>query len=170
MKRSNILIVLLVLTVFAVAVLAWVLVPQVTNVPKDVMGAPVPQASEVCKYVNPAINFNVEKPWYAAAWLRNSWHYQSPVPYRWLTPAEALQLRKGYCIDYANLLCSDLRHFGLDAWVVVGAVPVTGGTEKHAWVECPYGTRTWYMDAFHNYIVLPKQWKELYRYNEKEMK
>lgn len=120
------------------------------------------------EYIDPSINFGISAPWYAAAWLRGDWYYASPEPYRWLLPTEALELKRGYCIDYANLLCSDLLHFGLPSWVVVGIVPtadLNASMGKHAWVECKWGTHTWYMDFLHNYIELPPDWQELYRYN-----
>lgn len=165
MTYRRIITVLLILTFCALLMLAWVLTPQLGNVSTDVLAVPTTKQSALCQYVTPAVNFNIQTPWYAAAWLRNAWRYQSPVPYRWLYPKEALTLKKGYCIDYANLLCSDLRHFGLDAWVVVGTVPTTTGG-KHAWVECAYGKHIWYMDVWHNYIALPQDWHEDYRYNE----
>lgn len=120
------------------------------------------------KYIDPSINFGIAAPWFAAAWLRGGWYYASPEPYRWLLPTEALKTKQGYCIDYANLLCSDLLHFGLPAWVVVGIVPtadLNASTGKHSWVECKWGTHTWYMDFQSNYITLPTGWLELYRYN-----
>jgi hypothetical protein len=120
------------------------------------------------KFIDTSVNFGISAPWFAAAWLRGAWVYASPEPYRWLLPSEALVSKRGYCIDYANLLCSDLLCFGLPAWVVVGVVPTANlnvPTGKHAWVECKWGTHTWYMDFCHNYIAVPDGWQELYRYN-----
>jgi len=150
---------------------ANILPTPVVKAPPYQVVKPLEYTVDPLKFIAPSVNFGISAPWYAAAWLRGVWYYASPEPYRWLMPAEALKLKRGYCIDYANLLCSDLLSFGLPAWVVVGVVPtanVTVQTGDHAWVECQWGTHTWYMDCFHNYIVLPTGWQELYRYNESQ--
>jgi hypothetical protein len=61
----------------------------------------------------------------------------------WATPAEALARGSGDCEDYAILLCSLLRAFGVPAdevYVAVGSDPYAN---QHSWVEEKYYTGVW---------------------------
>jgi predicted transglutaminase-like cysteine proteinase len=63
----------------------------------------------------------------------------------WATPAEALERGSGDCEDYAILLCSLLRAYGVPAdevYVAVGSDPYAN---QHSWVEEKYYTGVWRM-------------------------
>jgi hypothetical protein len=158
MTYRRILTTLAILTVIALLVLAWVLVPQIQSVPDDVGEMP---ASNPCIYIDTTLNYHLKTPWYAGAWVRNRFKYRLQLIYHWNSPRETLREGRGVCIDYATLLCSLLRSEGIDAWVVVGYTS-SWSTMKHAWVV----SGKYVMDFQRNYLALPKGWKELYRFNE----
>jgi hypothetical protein len=156
----KIILALVILTMLAVFVAAAVITPQMKNISEDVLSSP---KSDPTIYISTDMNYGLKTPWYAAAWVRNQFHYRMPLPYRWQMPRETLRTGRGVCIDYATLLCSLCRSEGMDAWVVVGTIP--GSLAKHAWVV----SGKYIMDFQHNYLKLPAGWHELYRFNEKQV-
>jgi predicted transglutaminase-like cysteine proteinase len=65
------------------------------------------------------------------------------VPDYWATPAESITRGCGDCEDFAILLCSLLRAYGVPADEVYAAVGYTPEGEAHAWLVEKYYTGIW---------------------------
>ena len=106
----------------------------VKNCLQDVLGAPPYELSQV--------GFDNIRDWVAANIEYKTDEEQWGVDEYWQTPEETLSLRTGDCEDFAILLCTLLRAYGIDEERVYVAIGVDNKGYGHAFL-----IEDWYLDG-----------------------
>jgi hypothetical protein len=101
---------------------------------QDILGAPPYELSQV--------GFDNIRDWVAINIDYMSDEEQWGVDDYWQTPEETLSLRTGDCEDFAILLCTLLRAYGIDAERVYVAIGVDDKGQGHAFL-----IEDWYLDG-----------------------
>jgi len=106
---------------------------SIQEVLQDVIGAPPYELSQA--------GFDAIRDWVAdnIAYKSDQEHWRGDY---WQTPEETLSYRTGDCEDFAILLCSLLRAYGIDAERVYVTLGVDGGEDGHAFL-----VEDWYYDG-----------------------
>jgi len=120
--------------------------PLVVQTLKDILDQPQPEITEQNFYQSfegYSHVFNRIVDWVGSHVSDVSDQSIHGVPDYWQLPAETLALGTGDCEDYAILLCSLLRAYGVSADQVYVAVGQTSTKEDHAWLVEKYYKGIW---------------------------
>ena len=120
--------------------------PLVVQTLRTILDAPLPEITEQNYYTNydgSLHDFNRIKNWLGRFLVDVTDKTAHGVEDYWQLPAETIQLGTGDCEDYAILLCSLLRAYGVPAEDVYVAVGIGVTREDHAWVVEKYYKGVW---------------------------
>jgi predicted transglutaminase-like cysteine proteinase len=120
--------------------------PLVVQTLRTILDEPLPEITEqnyFMNFDNSLHDFNRIKNWLGRFLVDVTDKTAHGVEDYWQLPAETLQLGTGDCEDYAILLCSLLRAYGVPAEDVYVAVGMGVTREDHAWVVEKYYKGGW---------------------------
>ncbi|MEY3002383.1 MAG: hypothetical protein RLZZ428_758 [Pseudomonadota bacterium] len=106
---------------------------------------------EMMQSISIATYAPVEKVRFLTGWIYENFTYEKNCTHVNSGIEILLGQKKGVCQDFAHLMITMLRYYGIPARYVLGFVPGEG--ESHAWVEYFDGAYWYGVDPTHNVLI-----------------